>query len=285
MKKKIIIYPLALMAITSCSSYRSESFESKFRRYNSKKSAQSLIPELKVPASFRPSNRAPASVKKTKNTIHNKGLYFLTLIDQYDQLKTFSKTSPAINHCPSFHGLFLNYKKTKKHLPKRVYSAGLGKDILTEKSKALLPELNLPVAKDSPRPTTFDILKKNDSDLTPHQIMTNAISIHITKTYNEVVQLCQTGQSDNYYAFENLVTASKTRGTISKNINGLKILYKTTLFSNQVIINSLYKNSRSKGRFPASFTKDLTKNLNAAAQRLGVNWAMDSFKYKNYSKR
>ena len=112
------------------------------------------------------------------------------------------------------------------------------------------------------------------------EVMNKAISLHVMKTYRELSELCEVGTSDNYYAYENLLghieRHEQSRDPVSQNV---KTLFKTTLFSNMAIINSLWSgNAPTRARGPASVKKKSDGNYQQAVlKRFGVEWVEDYF--------
>jgi hypothetical protein len=268
-----------------------ESIEAKMARYESQKIPSNIVPELPIaPVAFAEmalSSRAPASFdggsswdRKEKEDIQGstKRLYFLTLLSQYYSLKglTGSNSAPSISICPSFHtsvveyeeqggnhGTMASYNYSDKHI-----SSDLG----------LYPEYSLPLTADSNTPTVATAFQNKDLKQRfgdEKQILKTAFDIHLAKTYRELAELCENGASDNYYAFENLSTHIKQNQKIfAPSSNGMKVLFKTTLFSNKALIESL-KGSGTANRAPASATEQGYEDM--IIERLGVNWTHQYF--------
>lgn len=271
---------LAIMAsLMSCASYHSmESVTEKMDRYHPRESAPIPSYGLQLPSdhSSAQPGRGPASagteeVATPKLKYTNKQLYFMTLLDQYYKLGQFAaNTTPEIKHCPANHSALITYHDHyqnhygKKSLPalKSFSSAQEITDSLTK-----YPELQLPVSMDASLPIVADIAKK-DATAEVKPLVQKALDIHLVKTYNELRTLCDTGASDNYYAFENLLNESKKSGTIERTA-----VMKGAIFSNMALIKSL---SRNTGRSIASGATDPLANETMA--RANANWL------KNYLK-
>ena len=284
MKSSLLI--ISTLLISSCaSSYRrSESIEEKMARFKSKNLGMNHVPKMSAaPVKLTRNSRRPASIKDESTKYSNKKLYFLALYKQYEKFAQFSQneTAPQITICPSFHTSLLNYKEQEglintnnklKYIP--TFSRA---DLDKEGSYSIYPEINLPMSMNDVRPTVSDYLKSNPTaniDQTVHQ----ALRVHIKKTYHELKELCEYGNSDNYYSYENLITEEKRRHVLGPDQNGMNILLKTTVFSNMAILDSMLGSSKKVGRSIASKQKNTDGYTNILMDRLGVYWAKDYFK-------
>ena len=292
----ILVIATAAVSVSSCSSgysyRRPESVNEKIDRYQSRNKNANEVPEVKVQDyafDTGKRNRGPASVKiessidKGLNQYNNKRLYFLTLFSQYQEIGKYSsaKNLKTLNHCPSFHTSYLNFKETNT-----ITKSGSGyklpfKDLSTisnTKKMTNYPEFYLPMSNSSILPRAIDIVGK--SGVTISQVtgsIQKAIDIHVSKTYSELNELCDTGTSANYYTYENLITHIKTRDKLSPNKVGLQTLVKTTLFSNMTIVKSMTKHQKKKSRSIASFAKKQSYG-SEVMKRLEVPWAEGYFK-------
>ena len=265
------------IGLLSCSSYRApESFQDKMARFNPKSKYTNTIPDIEINESLF-SGRKMASIKrkkkkKTFSPFSNKRLYFLTLFQQYNKLRTFSKKETSkISICPNFHTAFLDnknrYKQQGTIRTNFSYSSNLG-----EKELLNFPEMFLPLSKEDKTPRVVDLYLK-DRSKNLNGIVQEALDIHLGKTFKELTELCEYGSSDNYYAYENLATHLKSKGTFPASKSNLKILFKTTLFSNKALIKSF---SKTKGRGIASAKPDLQGTFfENVVNRLDVDWAVD----------
>lgn len=277
---------LVSTAISSCAgSYRRpESFEAKMARFRPRNSNPNKVPKIQLdpslPATFRaPAKRGPASTGKRslKKLPSNKRLYFMSLYGQYRALSSYVQTeqAPDIKHCASFHTTLVNYKeglppvKTSKVSFEKRYSG------LTPDKIASYPELSLPMTLDSDEPRLYDVLQDKKGKSTTHYV-TQALKVHLTKTYKELEELCETGSSDNYYNYENLTShIQREGGQFGANKNSLKILLRTTLFSNMSLLEGLKK---GQGRMPASSSHEENIYQEGLIQKLGVEWTHSYYK-------
>ena len=280
---KVQFTSLSLALLTSCGSNykRPESIEDKMARYKTHQTNQNIVPEIPLISenmNIQVASRGPASVRGNWDNVEvpasNKKLYFLTLFEQYQSLKKYSgeQKAPELNHCPSFHTAWLDYKDAyASPTPKIKTSYENRYKNYSEQTVAFYPELALPLSSDSPTPRVVDLIKSEKSNV--NEMVNKGISIHLQKTYSELKELCNTGFSENYYTYENLTTHIQRKGrSFGPGGKSMGVLLKTTLFSNMALINSL---GESRGRGPASagqsqYDKKVMKKLN-------VKWAKGYF--------
>ncbi len=312
MAKKLDLLVIATIVITvSCSGLkRPESISEKMARYQPKDTLNNNVPDLQVfqdsnifKQQTKGANRGPASVTTSNDnsrssdddlSYSNKRLYFLTLLSEYKALSSFSlQKAPPINMCPNFHNSLLDYNEqhrmettpvNTKFLRWETYS----KMFMTtgpqelEKLVALYPELALPMKKESDRPRVADIIKKEESKKLFTSVIGEAIDLHLLKLHQELKELCEIGSSDNYFIFENLYTYIKQHQNFTSSPANLKILFKTTIFSNLAIIDSIEhatinsKNEAERSVASTASTKNKIfddKYLLELVNRLDVPWS------------
>lgn len=294
MKKIVITQAVALLGLVGCSNY--STYQEKMHRYNPKILKSNHVPEIKTPGfTFKTQSRMPASFSsQEKNKIEeipesapsNKKLYFLTLLGQYEGLKSFASNyqAPNVEICPHFHTSILELKDSKslevraKANKKYYYDHEKLQD---ESYVAQRPELSLPLVKDEVYPKVVDILKKENDKLsssTIQQTIGDALDIHLAKTYTEIRQLCEFGVSDNYYIYENLITHIKSTSFNAKTEN-LETLLKTTVFSNLALVTSLEKNMTTRTVASQKIKDPAKVYSNELLTRLNINWAHEYLDY------
>ncbi len=293
MKRKLTIYAVSATLFGCAGSYkRPESFESKMARYKSQSAEINKVPDMQVlsNASFKkPARRGPASTGKKKD-LHlehtNKKLYFLTLLTQYSELSKYSSAEvvPTINICPSFHSILVDHndkfeaegyaKATRVKLSfDKKYSPNVYKN---HEEFSKYPELMLPVSKEDVHPTVAEYLSSN-SDANSKEVLSNAIEIHLSKTHDELKELCDTGSSNNYYIYENLITHINKQG-FRPGPENMKTLLKTSVFTNVALIKSFTNSQkRRRGRGIASSSISEDSYTDAMVNRLGVEWSNSYF--------
>ena len=277
-----LLHLLLMMHLLSCASgpRRPESFAQKMRRYQAKTSSHH-IPTLTVDArqfqqrlpasdSARPSLKKTSALNPAKNgkglekNIHfsNKRLYFLSLLEQHGKFENYlpGRVSPAIGSCPGLHSAFLDYKRSYTPTGKKLRAE-------VQPTGALLA---LPVGHGKQDKTLADIEEKGERK----QLFNKALSVHVEKIHSELVELCQYGTSDNYYAYENLMTHIKrdSRGFPVSSQN-LQSLVKTTIFSNKILLSALEKQVAPKNlRAPASAAPKSQSWLHKVMQKHHLEW-------------
>ncbi len=287
MKKQIALYSVLSLSLVGCSNL--EPIDQKMSRYKTRDIQPNQVPEL-VPFQFN-YTRATTATDKNSNTemievtekdMTNKKLYFQNLYQQYLDLNTYVSVEkfPVLEMCPQFHSAFLEFKKKgqKDAAVNFIFSYDVAK-LSDTTYLASNPELMLPMTTEEMLPRVVDYLKSRPNITASEQSETvkKALQNHLGKTYAEVKELCEYGVSQNYYAFENLMTYAKT-DTIAPGTDGMKILLKTTIFSNEAIKTSLTKFTRpTGGRFPASTTTAPSFKSNEVAKRLNVPWVRDYY--------
>jgi hypothetical protein len=299
---KCTLLTSSLIVISCGSNYRHpESIESKMARYKSQKENENIVPDLEILSadiqfkypgqrSKRSSrSRAPASSADggaswdlgQDNGPSNKKLYFLTLLSQYQQLNTLipDQKAPEVKHCPNFHTNLLNHKEQNGGYAPLASRYKYGS--FTDDTVALYPELALPMGLDGKRPRVVDIMKNPEKKSTyggDKAIVEKALSLHLSKTYKELRELCQYGSSDNYYIWENLVTHIKrNKRGFPANKENMSTLLKTTIFTNRALILSYgHRNRNRNSRTPASIKSTSTYH-DMVLRRLNVKWSESYF--------
>lgn len=279
MKISHLAISLSPILLIACSGI--ESYQKKMERYQARTGENILVPEIKaanIPFQPAKQTRFPSSksVAVTDSSMTNKKLYFLSLYAQYESLKSVSNntTAPAISLCPSFHTGLVTYQEkhptTHEVTSQKKFSYNKS-DLSNDAYVAAHPELYLPVSKDGVTPKVIDLLSKSKDQLPEssiHEIVQNAVNLHLAKTYTELRELCDYGTSSNYYIYENLITHIKNEKFAPSAAN-MNILLKTTLFSNRAIITSINKPAGTGGRAIASerskvpFTDEVVSRFNA----------------------
>lgn len=306
-RDKILVVALTFGAF-GCSSYRHpESINAKMARFMPKDTNPNIVPALAIPMDIRETkvSRGIASVQENSSSQENsytgegedlklshKRLYFMGLYQQYRTLGTFVREEevPEIQHCPSFHTTLLNgktgyrdHQKSKINFEKR-YSS------ISEQKRPYYPELYLSMDPESTLPTLGQVIN-NEKSLDKNLAFQQALKIHLTKTYKELEELCDTGSSSNYYNFHNLGRHIKSNHiSYQQGHEALKTLYKTTIFTNMALIESLetpIAAERSASRGPASVsTAKKWQNVyqDHMIKDLNVTWTKRYLK-KSMSKR
>ena len=298
----IMAMVIELMLVTSCGSayHRPESIEDTMARYQAQNEIVNQVPEMMVYETDLPKNvrRGPASIEEdgdmnAEEKHSNKRLYFLTLFTQYNQLSRFSKNqAPEISICPSFHTTFMDHQEMNSKNEAGHVQGTWNYDPAMFEDKNYVssyPELFLPISKESLHPTVMDMVK-NEGKGSSAKWLESAMDTHIAKTYQELSELCESGASSNYYVFENLVTHINKKSNFGPTSENMKILMKTTLFSNMALLNSMERSlpketTKAPTRGIASVKMNHDYYSHRVVERLGLDWASDYFaNVKNHRK-
>lgn len=282
--KKVLVASCAVMLVTiSCASNyrRPESVEDKMSRYEVKKEKINEVPRIAPPA-ISYASRGPASVTAPKkmsrpfSDLTNKRVYFLTLLSQYNDFRPFATfAAPTLAICPNFHTNVVSFNEShQKSFEKRSWPLHFESEssLQDESWVKKYPEFYLPITKESVEPRVLDLLRKSPSKEKAQELIAMAVDTHVSKIYDELRELCEHGSSDNYFTFENLTSHIKGSGKpFPPGEEGLKVLMKTTLFTNKVLIDSLKSATLEKGsRAPASMEE--ARYIDEVIVRLGVDW-------------
>ena len=234
-------------------------------RFNDK----SYIEENKVPRIVTLpvvlQNRKIASIaplKDKKDHYNNKQLYFYSINHQLHKIAEILKIKKVTtaDRCPYFHSInksvVANYKKSlideKNKMPsnKRYHKA--------TQQPAFFPELHLPITEKRSGKTVFDQAKQETTNYDYKGNLEKALLVHLKKTQKEVIELCDTGSSSNYYVYENLVTLASKQPLVPNKKN-LDTVLKISIFTNQFLINSIEEKKR-------------TPLIDPALSRIGSSW-------------
>lgn len=295
---KHIFLLTAFLTLTSCGShYRApESVESKIERFQANREYGNTIPQIEISPLLltqktQAQGRMPASIEtpnpavlKTLQHLSNKRVYFSTLFAQFEEMRAYvSEQVRPLAHCPQFHSVMLDLNKTSSSvLGKKIFDVQYDLNKLDDADYlAAHTELFLPVTTEYQIPRVIDVYRQQGGKL--QDLVLSALTIHINKTAKELYYLCEHGNSENYYSFENLA-GMKDLDLNKKTLGSMKTLLKTTVFSNMVILKSLDK-LRPAGRTVASVP---TYHLNAyhleLIRRFQSQWFTDYLDALSFAK-
>ncbi len=290
-----------LLTLASCAGHQfqqPESIEAKMSRFEVKEQNSNIVPNLGFTSegiehthTSTRGGRAPASVESAsgevaeeKMTTSNKKLYFMSLFSQYEKMRAFTPagSTPDVNVCPSFHSGLVEWRQSHKALSNAKASKTIPFKYKTNKLAdpsyvSMYPELSLPLSEEAQGPTVATLLQSRPEasvSLEGSRLLSQAIHQHASRLYKELGELCETGTSANYYNFENLLTHARNHRDLVPSEYALKVLMKTTVVSNMVLIESIESLASKSGRAPAS----VDVYTDEALDRLGTPWALDYLK-------
>ncbi|MBF0205383.1 MAG: hypothetical protein HQK53_00695 [Oligoflexia bacterium] len=296
----LVLIALLLMLV-SCTTYQTpESIDERMARTDAVKVTTGSLPDIPLMSLDFPKaavGRAPSSVGPVGHvapavpgmkSYTNKKIYFLGILDQYEQFKYFLEDNyqtkrPPLEFCPQFHTLYLNYysyfrathpgveRAKAEKAPLSSYSMEKNLSTRSKESYFLYPELALPLTVDTSHPNVGEIADANLAQLI------FAYKAHLNKLHSEIKELCEYGGSANYYVFENLINHMKGNPTFHRSKVAMQALLKTVLIGNMAIITALEAEFFS-GHGPAMDQPPMRKELaQEILSRLDADWAQIYF--------
>lgn len=206
------------------------------------------LEEFEVQKSKSRIARVPASVWDMGEDIprrirlSNRRLYFLALREQYRSFAAYCPDAyQEIAICPHFHTALVTSRRSEQpYLARKLVGF----------------------------PPAGPLLSFAGSG----SRLKNAVASRIRTIHSELEELCHYNSSDNYYVYENLLThIERDAGKFSASPKNLKILVKTNLVANRVLLRALRRHSRSEGRMPASAAED-NPYLRHIVNKSGIDW-------------
>jgi hypothetical protein len=154
------------------------------------------------------SNRAPASVKDELSQKSPRRVYFSALYHQYLTLGKHLSKKTDIKSCPQFHHDKL------------------------ETDSSLLPRVSFTPSSD---------VDSEGKDFFPELAFNEDFSLRdYHKTVKaEIETLCEDGESDNYYKFDNLVTHYSTKQSFHQDTKAMASVLKIPVFANFYLVKML----------------------------------------------
>ncbi|MGB0453064.1 MAG: hypothetical protein ACPGJV_05055 [Bacteriovoracaceae bacterium] len=285
---KLLIITTFTLSGCSSSFKRPESIQAKMSRYQSKLAKTNVVPDIPYQKSTwnqfagtysstqgTSTGRAPASIPQSSQTRLNyssRKLYFFTLWSQYKMMTKITQleNAPKLKSCPKFHSSFIDksWKSQNLMVEKRTQNINWGE--ASKNYQSLFPEVSLPITTEYTHPKVKDseIIKKDPKQY--KETVKKAFNIHLAKLFSELEQLCESGNSDNYYAFQNLLQHTQNEPFKLKP-NELAFIMKTSIFTNHFLLTSI-------GQY-GSIERNSKYNLllSEIYERLGSDWPRGYF--------
>ena len=259
---------------TNCSSYVApESVVDKMARFKSQHTNINPVPAIALWKVTKPNSKTVKRMPKVHGKKPSpKTLYFTALYKQHSEFKSYMNDTEenTLNHCPAFHNTFIKIKKPYST------SAATKKDI--SKSKVISLSIDAPLYSLPIDNMTRTISSAIKVKMASPDVINKAIEAHTTRTLLELKEFCDTGTSENYYNFANVITHVQNNKAAfhREKESSMKSLLKTTVYSNLAILKNLDQVA-VKGRFPASSNKKSPETLQDVDNALEVNWAASYF--------
>lgn len=245
-------------------------------RYSSKTKHYNIVPKTyAMDTNYKSMKRKPASAETIKSMMNysNSSLYFLSLFTQFKQIQKLSeKQAGTLKRCPRFHGEYLQVEQTHQNLLEgKVNYSDLDKNLLYDQNYlAKNPAFLLPLSQSNGAVTVRDKLEKTDLSKI-NQIIEEALLVQQIKILNELEELCEDGTSENYYAYQNLITYINTKNNLAPSKESAETLLKVSLFYNMTLIESLKAHTEKSSRSISS-VKEKGAIDNQLLYRMKADW-------------
>lgn len=257
-----------ILLLASCSSAKFENLaqNSRYNRMGIKQTSYTK-PDFFIPSNIQNlsvtkiSSRSIASVVENApnyTSLSNKEVYFLALYEQYNAFRNYTLKNDSVQSCPAFHQTLIKQERAKKLSSK-------SSDLKINRDKAIYnPVLALPYE----GVDLFSYFNSKGWNQSQDHVQ-NALSDFSENQFKEIKQLCETGSSDQYFVFENLISYHQTNTDFGKNRESLAALLKVPVFANLLILDNIDRNAYDKG---------YTAFTNEAMGRVNSLWLKDYLK-------
>ncbi len=235
---KKILYGCSILLASSCANFGLETVDGVERVKISQK--KYVKPQFYI-KKYKPTKakRSIASVGEDIN-LSNKKVYFLSLWKQYKQFNTITGVSEPIKFCPQFHDDLLTFKDQLKVKRKSQFNIDFKDVVLNSSTISSYPVLALPYKGTD----LYSYLKvKNWNDSKEHAIA--AVDQHRKKLKSEINTMCDYGNSNDYYIFENMISYYRSNEGFIYSYKALPSALKVAPVSNIFLLNSMNQASLS----------------------------------------
>jgi hypothetical protein len=241
MRRILTISTLTLLA--SCGSYQLKSIDGVERV--SINQDRYVKPQFYV-KKFKPTktSRSIASAQVGLD-ISNKKAYFLSLYKQHAQFAQLANIDQQINSCPQFHNDLLTYKDELSN--RKVSKANLDfSEVLIDKSKITsYPVLSLPYRNTD----LYSYISDNNKWDQSETIALSAIKSYAQSMRKEIETMCEFGNSNDYYIFENMISYYRNNLDFIYSFQALPSVLKVSPIANIFLLESLQSKSEKVSIF------------------------------------
>lgn len=291
--KKLTIAILSI-SLVSCSNHLVKNNQQ--MRVTNGVTASSGMPNFYISEEFIPKKiKASRSIASKQfnnelNSFDNKKVYFLTLLGQYYRVQSLlGKNEKDLNVCPYFHHEILEQEKNIEKLTSTAYGIkrkDYVKAIYAPRLLPVFPELSLPI-NDNQNVYQYTSHFKNNETI--ENFVKVALEEHAQKNKSELVELCESGASDNYYTFENLLTHFSNKDRFNNSLDSLKAVLKIPVFANLFLLRSIDPNYVSYSDDQFYEVSKISKNYSIfeveMLKRMDVSWVEEYFENLNKSNK
>jgi hypothetical protein len=241
MRRILTISTLTLLA--SCGSYQLNSIDGVERVSINQESYAK--PQFYV-KKYKPS-KASRSIASAQDglDISNKKAYFLSLYKQHVEFSQIADVSHKINSCPQFHNDLLTYEDELSN--KQISKTNLDfREVLIDKSKVTsYPVLSLPYKNTD----LYSYIEDNNKWDQSEQIALSAIKSYTSGIRKEIETMCEFGNSNDYYIFENMISYYRNNQDFIYSFQALPSVLKVSPIANIFLLESLKTNSEKVSVF------------------------------------
>lgn len=248
--KKTLILTTASLLLGACSNYSIT--PAKQIRIGTGVETNSGMPNFYLSEQFVPKKKyiqrsiasTSAVPERDLDEVNNKKVYFLTLLGQYKRLKNvLSNQSEDFKVCPFFHNSLVRQKEYLSTIDNSQASFNRNnyvKAMYTPSTLPLYPELSLPINK---KQNVYQYTSQFNNSIRNNNLIEGFVKValeeHAQKNKKELEELCESGSSDNYYLFENLLTHFSETQNFKSTLGSLKAVLKIPVFANLLLLRSV----------------------------------------------
>lgn len=189
---------------------------------------KSVVKDYKVESP----SRKIASTSKFEN-LGNREIYFSHLYSQYKHFQNLTGKGDEIKSCPAFHQVLLS-TNIKNDLKEEWLIYSDQEAIKGKNSLAFYPELNLPIKNGK---VVDYVTSKNSQSL-----ILEALTEYNKNNEEELLTLCETGFSSNYYIYENIVSYYSQDKAFITSDKAMEAFVKVPLVANAILLDRLQRN-------------------------------------------
>ncbi len=244
---KSVTYLLSLVILTSCSS-KSIVTDSNIKsvKVTSKEERSTVFYR---DYDYKDIKRSIASVDALEDRLSDKNTYFLSLYSQYKSLNKLTNQENKLNVCPQFHNEILS-AGIKVHKLSKVDSKNFKSYMKNPYAVVSNPSLSLNYEGQN----VYTYLSRKNMWNKAHSVIENALINHNKLNLSELNQLCETGGSEGFHAYKNMVSFYSSN-SFARSRESMPAFLKIPVLANMLILNN-YTRSLS------SYEKGLISSLN-----------------------
>lgn len=197
--------------------------------------------------------------------LSNKKVYFFTLWQEYKAFKNIIGTGEKLNSCPQFHDDVLSKEKIVNNKIK-LYDLDTNFETVKLDPKNIVhyPVLSIPYK----GVDLYSYLKLKDEWDNAKKHTYKALTAYNERNFTELKTLCDEGNSEGYYIYENMISYYKDNKEFQNSYQALTSILKVNTISNMLILDSIVK--------PEYKTAHIAGFQSALLEKLKVSW------FKNY---